>query len=121
MTTSLKRKMTAAVLTAVMVIGAAATGFAQSLRWGRVDGFSTASWTVWGNRGESITVRVNGDGDTDLDLYVYDDGGRLIVFDEDADDYPMVTFNVLRSSRFTIQVRNLGRVYNEYSISTSVR
>jgi hypothetical protein len=68
-----------------------------------------------------VTVNVSGDGDTDLDLYVYDDGGRLIVFDEEMDDQPMVTFEVYRSSTFTIKVKNRGRVYNEYRIWTAIR
>jgi hypothetical protein len=121
MTTSWTRKATAAVLMAVMMAAGAGTALAQNRQWARVEAYSTAAWTVWGYKGQAITVRVNGDGDTDLDLYVFDDNGRLIVFDEDPDDFPVVTFTVLRSSRFTVEVRNLGHVYNRYSISTTIR
>lgn len=120
MTTNMKRTMTAAVLAVVMVAAGTGTAWAQA-RWARVNGFSDAFWTVFGYRGQVVTVNVSGDGDTDLDLYVYDDGGRLIVSDEELDDQPVVSFEVYRSSKFTIKVKNRGRVYNEYQIWTSIR
>lgn len=114
-------KTAVVVLAVAMVAAATETAWAQSARWARVQAFSTASWNLWANRGDLVTIAVEGDGDTDLDLYVYDDGGRLIASDRDPDDFAVVEFRVLRSSNFTIEVKNLGRVYNAYRISTSIR
>ena len=119
MTTNLKKKATAAVLAVVMVGLAAGTAWAQQVA--RVGAFSSASWNLWGNAGETITVTVIGDGDTDLDLYILDGNGRVVVADEDASDYCVVRFTVTRGGYFTVMVRNLGGVYNEYRISTSIR
>jgi hypothetical protein len=120
MTTNLKQKATAVFLALVMVGLAAGTSWAQG-QIARVGAYGSESWRVWGNAGDTITVTVDGDGDTDLDLYVLDGNGRVIVSDEDATDYCVVRFTVTRSGYFTVKVRNLGSVYNEYRISTSIR
>lgn len=64
-------------------------------------------------------VYVCGDGDTDLDLYVYDQNGNLIVYDEYADDECLVQWIPTRTGPFIIEIINLGRVYNKYSIMTN--
>jgi hypothetical protein len=61
-------------------------------------------------------VKVEGDGDTDLDLAIYSDLGYLVVEDLDYTDDGYVTFTPSSTSRFTIKVRNLGSVYNNYTI-----
>jgi hypothetical protein len=66
---------------------------------------------------EAAMVLVSGDGDTDLDLYVYDENGNLIANDIDATDDCVVSFTPKWTGSFRIEVKNLGSVYNEYSIS----
>ncbi len=68
-----------------------------------------------------MTVVVRGDGDTDLDLFIFDGVGRTVVSDTRLGDYCFVTFRVTRGGTFPVQVRNHGGVWNEYSISTSIR
>jgi hypothetical protein len=69
--------------------------------------------------GQRATIRVCGDGDTDLDLFVYDEHGHLIASDTDSSDYCVVTFVPRWSGRFEIVVKNLGHVYNRFTIETN--
>jgi len=70
-------------------------------------------------RGESAVVRVIGDGDTDLDLYVYDENGRLVAEDSDSTDYCVVSWTPRWTGTFTVKIVNLGRVYNAYTLTTN--
>jgi hypothetical protein len=69
--------------------------------------------------GELATITVTGDGDTDLDLFVYDEFGNLIASDTDPGDFCVVHFTPRWTGRFTIVVRNLGGVYNDYTLRTN--
>jgi hypothetical protein len=69
--------------------------------------------------GELAMVVVQGDGDTDLDLYVYDENGRLVGKDVGPSDFCVVTWIPRRAGTFTIRVVNLGDVYNRYTILTN--
>ena len=69
--------------------------------------------------GEQAIVMVSGDGDTDLDLYVYDENGNLIDSDTDNTDQCVCTFTPRWTGRFTIKIKNLGRVYNRYTLYTN--
>ncbi len=120
MTTTLRRKATAAAMALVILTMATGTAWARGGQLARVQAYSTASWELWGNVGERITVTVQGDGDTDLDLFVYA-GDRLVVSDTGPIDVARVTFTVTGSGYFVVKVKNLGSVYNEYTIATSVR
>jgi hypothetical protein len=62
-------------------------------------------------------VYVSGDGDTDLDLFIYDENGVLIDSDTDYGDECVVTVVPNWTGRFTIQIRNLGSVYNRYTLN----
>jgi hypothetical protein len=66
--------------------------------------------------GETALITVSGDGDTDLDLYVYDENGYLIASDTDLTDQCVVSFTPLWTGSFTIKVRNLGSVWNAYTV-----
>ena len=77
---------------------------------------STDRYTYRFYAGESVYIYVKGDGDTDLDLYVYDENGNLIDSDTDIGDTCLCTFTPKWTGRFTIKVKNLGRVYNRYQI-----
>lgn len=64
-------------------------------------------------------VGVSGDGDTDLDLYVYDENGNLICSDEDSSDAMYCSWTPSWTGSFTIKIKNLGDVYNEYVLMTN--
>lgn len=83
----------------------------------RVAAFSSDTFVVTFRGGEAAVVGVIGDGDTDLDLFVYDENGRLIGADEDSTDRCLVCFRPRWTGPFRIVVRNLGPVYNEYAIA----
>jgi len=70
-----------------------------------------------------MDIRVDGDNDTDLDFYLYDPNGNLVFSDTDTTDLMIYT---LRSSAgngrcldYSLQIRNLGNVYNAYSMTIS--
>jgi hypothetical protein len=65
---------------------------------------------------EEATVMISGDNDTDLDFYIYDENGNLITSDTDSTDDCVLTFTPKWTGEFRIEVKNLGSVYNEYSI-----
>ena len=83
----------------------------------RVDANSTDTFEVSMRGDEAWTVTVDGDGDTDLDLYVYDEDGNLLDSDTDGTDYCVCRGNTRWSGPFTIKVKNLGDVYNDYQIT----
>lgn len=72
--------------------------------------------------GEYARVTIEGDSYTDLDLYVYDQYGRLIAVDDTyGDDTGFVEFYVPYNSTtvkptYSIVVVNRGRVFNDYKI-----
>lgn len=68
---------------------------------------------------ELAEILVCGDGDTDLDLYVYNQAGQLIAWDERYGDDCYVAFIPYRQETFTIMVKNRGRVWNRYQIATN--
>jgi hypothetical protein len=77
----------------------------------------TDTFTVAFKAGEGAMVVVMGDGDTDLDLLIYDENGNLIVKDDGRSDQCLVSWVPRWTGNFRIHVRNLGIVYNKYSIA----
>jgi hypothetical protein len=69
--------------------------------------------------GEVARVLVSGDGGTDLDLYVYDADGDLVASDTDPGDDCVVSFVPRWGGRYTIVIRNIGAVRNEYLMITN--
>lgn len=69
--------------------------------------------------GERASVRIRGDGDTDLDCYVYSSGGILMAVDDDYTDYCILDWWPSGAETFRIEIHNLGRVYNVYSLTTN--
>lgn len=84
-----------------------------------VDGNSTDTFTVVFRGGDCARVIVSGDGDTDLDLFVYDQSGNRVAFDDDDTDFCVASWVPRRTGRFTIRVVNRGGVYNRYTITTN--
>jgi hypothetical protein len=84
-----------------------------------VRAYDTNTHVVRFEGGKPAMVVVRGDGDTDLDLYVYDETGRLVGQDVDPTDFCLVTWTPRWTGTFTIRVVNLGDVYNRYTIGTN--
>lgn len=97
-------------------VGGTKTGFY------RLPGLYKQTFTQKFYAGEYARVTIEGDGDTDLDLYVYDQYGRLVACDDTyADDDGSVEFYVPYNSRtakptYSIVVVNRGRIFNDYRI-----
>jgi hypothetical protein len=67
------------------------------------------------NRGH-VDIVITGDGSTDLDLYVYDDGGRLVGSSDGNSDDEKVCLTIIRSSIFKVKVINRSSYANDYRI-----
>ncbi|HYP25962.1 MAG TPA: hypothetical protein VE262_04515 [Blastocatellia bacterium] len=112
------------ILAAVFTLTSVTPGLA-----GAVGGRQYNTYRLYGNSynnfgvtfrgGEIARVYVNGDGSTDLDLYIYDQYGRLIVYDNDYSDSCFVKWFPIYTGTFTIQVVNRGGYCNIYRISTN--
>jgi hypothetical protein len=85
----------------------------------RVEAHSTDVFHIDFVGRELATISVVGDGDTDLDLFVYDENGNLIAFDDDLTDRCYVSFRPRWTGTFRVEVRNLGGVYNRYHLQTN--
>jgi hypothetical protein len=64
--------------------------------------------------GRLVSLTVVGDGDTDLDFVLRGPDGRVLLSDVDGTDYTRFVFVATRGGEYTLEVRNLGPVYNEY-------
>ena len=84
-----------------------------------VNGNCTDIWRITFRGGEPAYVAVSGDGDTDLDLYVYDENGNLITYDNSYGDDCLVSFTPRCTGVFIIKIKNLGRVYKRYCMGTN--
>jgi hypothetical protein len=106
------------------VLGCGVVGFAAAGRAGdefdgptsglRVPAKGSDTHSFAFRRGLRVTITVRGDGDTDVDLFVYDENGRLVAKDDDLTDVCVVAFTPEETGRFRVEVKNLGNVYNEY-------
>jgi hypothetical protein len=85
----------------------------------RVNAFSTIRYQLQFYGNQWAEIMVSGDGDTDLDLYIYDSNGILVAYDEGYTDDCYVRFIPRWTGYFTIVIKNLGRVYNQFQIWTN--
>ncbi len=85
----------------------------------RVEARTTDTYTIRFRGGEDACVIVSGDGDTDLDLYIYDENGNLIDSDTDNTDQCVAIWHPKWTGPFTIKIKNLGNVYNRYSLTVN--
>ena len=115
MTRSLMRRLTAA-LTMVGILATGSVAVAAESEVRRVPAFGTHTWNVQVFAGTPVHVTIDGDRDTDLDLYIYDQTGRLVAVDDDLTDYCIGRFTPRFNGTVRVEIRNLGRVYNEYEI-----
>ena len=124
--TAALRKMTIRTFFAALLVGTLFFQMSPSLHaeplGGEVDAnysveaYDTDRFLVTFNDLEKAVIFVQGDGDTDLDLYVYDSVGNLVASDTDETDTCFVTFTPPIGQPYTIEVRNLGDVYNAYEL-----
>jgi len=84
-----------------------------------VDAKISTSYVQSFKKGQLASIFVSGDGDTDLDLYVYDENGNLIDYDEDYSDDCFVSWVPKWTGPYRLKIVNRGRVYNEFSIVTN--
>ena len=116
MKTAIKFVVVAALLASNMTVAFAGPtrGPASGVR--RVNARSTMIFHETFRAGEIATVSIAGDGDTDLDIYVFDANGNLITRAIGLSDRETVSFMPVVTSTFRIEVRNLGKVWNEFAI-----
>jgi hypothetical protein len=69
--------------------------------------------------GEQARVAIVGDGGTDLDLFVYDMDGRLVAQGIGLTDVEQVSWIPCWTQTYRIVVRNLGSVWNRYSLASN--
>jgi hypothetical protein len=108
--------MVALLMAAGQVAASPPNGVGSNTRW--VSAYSTVIYyeTFYGL--EVGRVSVIGDGSTTLDVYVFDDYGRLVANTYGPGDRCLVTFTPSRTSTYRIEVRNRGPVANLFSIRT---
>lgn len=70
--------------------------------------------------GETVYIKVNGDGHSDLDLYVSDAYELLIVKDERTTTDGYVTFKVGETGQYYVDIANNGGSYNTFRYEVTV-
>lgn len=81
-----------------------------------VNAESTDVWKVRLRGGERVYVIIVGDGDTDLDAFVYDKSGNKVADDSWCDD-GQISFTPRWTGEYIIKIKNLGKVYNCYTMT----
>lgn len=69
--------------------------------------------------GENAEVAIVGNGSTDLDIYVYDNQGRLVTRAIGLTDIEVVRFFVPVTATYRVVIVNLGNVSNRYGLGTN--
>ncbi|MBM4073454.1 MAG: hypothetical protein FJ271_31700 [Planctomycetes bacterium] len=85
----------------------------------RCEAYSSVTYHDTFRGGELAVVSIVGDGDTDLDVFVYDRFGNLIVQGIGLTDRETVRWVPRSTGTYRIVVRNLGGVWNRYSLATN--
>ena len=117
---ALLKKVVGCTVVALTCLGGAAVAgpVGSESRWDvdTVNAYSTVFYNEYFRGGEVTNIRLVGDGDTDLDLFVYDENGRLVASGTGYTDREFVAFVPNWTGRFRVEIKNLGSVYNEYRI-----
>ena len=77
---------------------------------------STDTYRLVFNSGATAEVAVLGDGDTDLDLRIFDENGNVVCEDLDFTDRTYCNWRPRWRGSFRIEIKNLGAVYNRYTM-----
>lgn len=91
------------------------TGAASSTA-NRVEANATSQHTMNFRSGQSVSIRLRGNGDTDLDLFIFGPTGNQVASDISLDDNEVVTFQARETGTHRIEVRNLGSARNQYRL-----
>ena len=67
--------------------------------------------------GEPTRIAVRGDGQGDVDLYLFDENGHRIDYDNDYTDTCFASVTPAWSGNFTIRVVNAGSIPDQYTIT----
>jgi len=82
-------------------------------------GGTADTYVVAFKKGILAEVAVAGAGYTDLDLYIYDENGNRITYDEDYSDDCYVSWYPRWTGNYVIRVINRGSYTNAYTIITN--
>jgi len=74
-------------------------------------------FTFQGSKKASIAIV--GDGETDLDMFIYDEQGKLVGVSDGQWDNELMYWRVEKAQKYRIEVRNVGKIYNDYVIITN--
>ncbi|MGB5710922.1 MAG: hypothetical protein WBM44_08420 [Waterburya sp.] len=69
--------------------------------------------------GRIARIGVDGDNDTDLDCYLYDEYGNPVSRDADYSDTCFMQWTPRWTGKYTLRIKNRGRVYNRYYLLTN--
>ncbi|MCC6416650.1 MAG: hypothetical protein IT429_00195 [Gemmataceae bacterium] len=86
---------------------------------GRVSAYSSRYLTEYFVGGRTAVVSIVGDGSTDVDIIVRDENGNVVARGLGPTDRETVRFRPIWTGRFTIELRNLGSVWNRVSLATN--
>ena len=112
------KKTTAVALAAMLALGAMSTASAGRTD-DRVNARASRYFTQETTPGTQLVISLVGDGDTDLDLFVRNRFGNTICSRTGETDRETCRISVNGDGPFRIEVRNLGHVYNEFTLRTS--
>lgn len=85
----------------------------------RVEARKSDFYSVTLKGGDQASILVTGDGDTDLDCYLMDENDHVVARDVDKGDTCLLSMTPAWTGQFRVEVRNLGTVYNRYTIRTN--
>jgi hypothetical protein len=85
----------------------------------RVDPYATDVYSVRYRGGETARATAAADGRYDIDLYVYDDSGNLITYDNDLTSIGICTWRPARTGDYYLGVKNATEDWVTYLLYTN--
>lgn len=86
---------------------------------GTVRAGATDVYSIVFEGGRIARIGVDGDNDTDLDCYLYDENGNAVRRDADYSDTCLLQWTPRWTGKYTLRIKNRGRVYNRYYLLTN--
>lgn len=111
---TMKSKLIIATLLSLIAVGAIAQA-SKAYFSGRVAAGSTKYHTYTLSRGTWDFEALGDSEDGDIDMYVYDESGRLIDSDDMDDNDPMCSITNPYRQKFTVKIVNAGDYSEHYS------
>jgi hypothetical protein len=78
----------------------------------RVNANADVEYKVKFRQGEMAEAAVIGQGDTDVDLFIYDESGRLVASDVVVSDFCLCRWYPEKTQTYRVVVKNLGTKFN---------